>query len=60
MRLFVKAIFRAIVMIAVMAVFSGMLVVGLFEWAHGCGQVIHLADGTTRQGECIYLTWLNE
>lgn len=39
---------------------GGIIAVAIIEWAGGCGQVVHLADGSQRLGECVVMTWLNE
>jgi len=39
---------------------GGVIAVAIIEWAGGCGQVIHHADGSQRLGECVVMTWLNE
>ena len=49
--------FFAAVMIALAA---AVMTVGFIEWAAGCGQTIHHADGSTRMGECVFITWVNE
>lgn len=39
---------------------GGVIAVAIIEWAGGCGQTIHYADGSQRLGECVVMTWLNE
>lgn len=46
--------------IAVIALAAAVIAVGVIEWAAGCGQTIHHADGSTRMGECVIITWVNE
>lgn len=55
----------AMVGVAVLACISfafagGLIAVAIIEWAGGCGQVIHHADGSQRLGECVVMTWLND
>lgn len=50
----------AFLSVVVIALAAAVIAVAVIEWAAGCGQTIHHADGSTRMGECVFITWVNE
>lgn len=49
----VEVIAQALVMVAFGAFFAWMLV----NWATGCGERFHTADGGYVEGECVMMPW---
>lgn len=60
MRFLDKLTFLGVSLLTLVAfAFAGAVtIVAFIEWMSGCGQLYHLADGSTRVGECVVLTWL--
>lgn len=46
-----------IVSVIVFVLFSMMLLVGLLDWASGCGEVWYDYNGRAHQGECAGTEW---